>query len=39
MKKKKTTFDFKSFEAEAIESLKKGKPLEGKNGYVNQFTY
>lgn len=34
MKKEKTQFDFKAFETEAIENLKKGKPLEGKDGVL-----
>jgi hypothetical protein len=34
MKKKKQPFDFKVFEDEAIEQLKKGKPLEGKDGVL-----
>jgi transposase-like protein len=34
MKKEKTQFDFKAFEAEAIENLKNGKPLEGKDGVL-----
>jgi transposase-like protein len=34
MKKKKQPFDFKVFEGEAIEQLKKGKPLEGKDGVL-----
>ena len=34
MKKKKAVFNFKAFEQEAIENLKKGKPLEGKDGVL-----
>lgn len=34
MKKKKQPFNFKIFEDEAIEQLKKGKPLEGKDGVL-----
>lgn len=34
MKKKKEPFDFKVFEDEAIEKLKQGKPLEGKDGVL-----
>lgn len=34
MKKQKSTFDFKAFEEEAIENLKNGKPLEGKEGVL-----
>jgi putative transposase len=34
MKKKKQPFDFKVFEDEAIEQLKNGKPLEGKDGVL-----
>ena len=34
MKKKKELFDFKVFENEAIEKLKKGTPLEGKDGVL-----
>lgn len=33
-KNEKTAFDFKSFEQEAIKSLKEGKPLEGKDGIL-----
>jgi len=34
MKKQKEQFDFKAFEEEAIENLKNGKPLEGKDGVL-----
>ena len=34
MKKQKQQFDFKAFEEEAIENLKNGKPLEGKDGVL-----
>jgi transposase-like protein len=34
MKKEKPTFDFKTFEEEAIKSIREGKPLEGKNGVL-----
>ena len=34
MKKKKEPFDFKIFEDQAIEQLKNGKPLEGKDGVL-----
>jgi len=34
MKKKESKFDYESFEKEALESLKKGKPLEGKEGIL-----
>jgi putative transposase len=34
MKKEKQTFDFKAFEEEAIQSLREGKPLEGKDGVL-----
>ena len=32
--KKKSSFDFKVFEAEALEQLRSGKPLEGKDGVL-----
>ncbi len=34
MEKKGKVFDFKSFEAEAIKQLQRGKPLEGKDGVL-----
>jgi|ERR1035438_7248360 transposase-like protein len=34
MKKKKGTFDYNSFEAEALKSLKEGKDLGGKDGIL-----
>jgi putative transposase len=34
MKEKKKTFDYESFEKEALESLKQGKPLDGKEGVL-----
>jgi transposase-like protein len=32
--KKKKTFDYEGFEKEALESLKQGKPLDGKDGVL-----
>lgn len=34
MEKEKQLFDFKSFEEEAIKSIREGKPLEGKDGVL-----
>lgn len=34
MEKEKQTFDFKTFEEEAIQSIREGKPLEGKDGVL-----
>lgn len=34
MKREKQTFDFKTFEEEAIKSIREGKPLEGKDGVL-----
>lgn len=34
MKRKTSKFDYESFEQEALESLKKGKPLDGKKGIL-----
>ena len=33
-KQQQSTFDFKQFEQEAVEQLRSGKPLEGKNGVL-----
>lgn len=34
MENKKSPFDFKAFEEEAIKSIREGKPLEGKDGVL-----
>ena len=34
---KKADFDFASFEKKALEDIKKGKPLEGKDGILAPF--
>jgi putative transposase len=34
MKNENETFDFKTFEQEAIQSIREGKPLEGKDGVL-----